>query len=268
MQKLIIILAVFLINFCLFSGLTACGQTEEPPKGPDLEGYTLVFLDEFDGEALDESAWQHRHMRSDGGYYHPDMAGVEDGKLVITAQYDNKENGEGWYAGGVSLIKRYTYGYFEVSCKPNDTADFSSAFWIQSKNAYIHELSQGGVGGAEIDIFETYFTDDILYRNYIFSTIHCNGFDDDAENIDSQKLVHYHVPNLLKKYTTFGLLWTEDEYIFYVDGVETVRSSFAKGTSKDEQEVILSITINKNVTLSKDVISKYLVDYVKIYQKI
>ena len=128
--------------------------------------------------------------------------------------------------------------------------------------------SEGGVGGAEIDIFETYFTDDIFYRNYIFSTIHCNGFDDDSENIDSQKLVHYHVPNLLKKYTTFGLLWTEDEYIFYVDGVETVRSSFAKGTSKDEQEVILSITINKNVTLSKDVISKYFVDYVKIYQKI
>jgi beta-glucanase (GH16 family) len=80
---------------------------------------------------------------------------------------------------------------------------------------------------------------------------------------------------MYSEYNTYGLLWTEDEYIFYLNGVETVRTSFGNGVCEVPVDVILSFGgpghansgqlpyFNK---LSKDHISTFTVDYVRIYQ--
>ena len=60
--------------------------------------------------------------------------------------------GAGWYAAAISLFETYNRGYFEIRCKCNDGGEFWSAFWIQADHPYDHELSKGGVGGAELDI--------------------------------------------------------------------------------------------------------------------
>lgn len=74
--------------------------------------------------------------------------------------------------------------------------------------------------------------------------------------------------NLIIKgeYTTFGLMWTDTEYVFYVNGKETGRSSFANGTSRVPEEVIVSLCAPENIELEKDVTTRFIVDYVKIYQ--
>ena len=77
--------------------------------------------------------------------------------------------------------------------------------------------------------------------------------------------------NPYEEYNTYGLEWTEDEYIFYVNGVETVRSTFGNGVSQVEEDVIVSLEIpdpDELAGLDKETYkTEFVVDYVKIYQK-
>ena len=234
---------------------------------PNLEGYELVLYDEFDGDSLDLSTWEYRlsgHRR--GGFNHPDQVSIRDGNLVITAEYTTREYGEGWYTGMIRTAKEYKQGYFEIRCLPNSSEDFWSAFWMTIENVYDHNISQGGVGGAEIDIFETYRNHSLSTKHFVTSSIHCNGSDDIPDEIDSNRVSKTFVPNLRSEYHTFSLMWTEDEYIFYIDGIETGRTSFGNGVSNVPEYVVVSLEIPEEVNLSHDATTEYLVDYVKIYQ--
>ncbi len=243
------------------------------PAGEELnlDGYSLVFCDEFEGDSLDESAW---FSRGEGPRRNGANCGsqikVENGNLVITCEYlEDGEFGPGWYAGAAALRQKYKNGYFEIKCKCNDGGEFWSAFWIQADNPYDHELSRGGVGGAELDIFEAPYGGEKnpLLRNGVTQTIHCNGGDDDAERIDSRMVGIFKGKNIYDEYNTYGLKWTEDEYIFYINGVETARSSFASGVSEEEETVIVSLEIPDEITHDKDFTSQFVVDYVKIWQE-
>ena len=252
-----------------FSACTAFAFVESEDIDLDLEGYELVFYDEFEGNRLNTSLWKSRRNGPSGaGFFHPDQLSVENGNLVITGEYKTSEYGEGWHSGMVNLRTRYLYGYYEARCKVNDSEDFFSAFWMTKDNVYVHDISQGGIHGAEIDIFETYKEHTFYKKNFIYSSIHCNGGDDDVENIDSKRVAKVYVPTLRTEYITFGLLWTEEEYVFYINGRETTRSSFSKGTSCEAENVIFSLTIpNDEINLSKDTKTQFFVDYLKIYQK-
>ena len=265
----------------IFAGLLAiiemfgCVLFDYPltPAGQELslDGYSLVFEDEFEGGSLDADVWFFRSSGGRrGGYNAPSQIKVENGNLIITAEYlENGESGEGWYAGAVSLRQQYCRGYFEIKCKCNDGGDFWSAFWIQASNPYDHDISKGGPGGAELDIFEAPYGGKKLspLYNSVTQTIHCNGSDDDPEHIDSRMLGIFKGNNIYTEYNTYGLEWTEDEYIFYINGVETARSSFGSGVSQVDESVIVSLELPDEITLDKDYSSQFIVDYVRIYQK-
>ena len=150
--------AGILAAFELFNA--AAFKTAVHPYGKelDLSDYTLVFSDEFDADELDTDVW---YTRANGarrsGYNGASQIRQENGNLIITGEYlENGEYGEGWYAGAVALKQKYTKGYFEIRCICNDSKDFWSAFWFQGNHSYDPELSKGGIGGAEIDIFEAF----------------------------------------------------------------------------------------------------------------
>ena len=264
------IFAAIMTVFELFNA--ACFKTPVHPYGQeiDLSGYQLVFCDEFNGTELNKDVW---YIRGNGarrsGYNGASQVKVEDGKLVITGEYLDGEYGEGWYAAAVALKQKYTKGYFECRCICNDCNDYWSAFWLQGNHPYDHELSAGGVGSAEIDIFEAMSHDSILpnNRNTISQTVWCNGFDDDAEHLDKCSVTAIG-DDIFHKYNTYGLEWTDEEYIFYVNGVETFRTAFGNGVSTDLEEVIVSLEIPESgITMDKSEKTEFLVDYVKIWQK-
>ena len=248
-------------------------NTALTPRGQklDLTGYTQVFCEEFDGDSLNTDLWFSRaEGPRRGGYNSDSQIKVGDGKLTITGEYlEDGAYGPGWYGAIIALHKKYKQGYFEIKCICNDSPDFWSAFWIQADNPYDHYVSKGGVGGAELDIFESGNYDEKLpsYHNSVTQTIHCNGFDDDVENIDSYRMGSFKGKDIYHTYNTYGLEWTEDEYIFYVNGVETVRTSFGNGVSQEEEWVIVSLELPEDIRLSKDVKTEFIVDYVKIWQK-
>ena len=250
------------------------GVRDIPPvpdgEAPDLTGYETVFFDGFDGDELDLSVWKHRAPGARrAGFNAASQAEVRDGSLILTAQYrKDGEYGEGWYAGMVSLQQWYCRGYFEIRCKCSDGGGFWSAFWLQAEHPYDHELSAGGPGGCEIDIFEAMSANEKMKakRDSVSVNLHCNGGDDDPENLDSLGVGRFRGNHIYTEYNTYGCLWTEDEYIFYINGKEAARSTHAKGVSQVPEEVIVSLEIPDGIPFPTDYTTEMVVDYVKVCQ--
>ncbi len=265
------VIALFLAFFEMFGSVIF--DTGMTPKGEklDLTGYSLVFSDDFDGDSLNTDVWAYRGSgKRRFGYNAPGQVSVKDGNLNIRGEYlEDGEYGPGWYVGMINIKQYYCRGYFEIRCKCNKGNDFWSAFWIQADHPYDHDISKGGIGGAELDIFESVSADKNSSKNCVTSTVHCNGYDDDVENIDSCNIGKFKGKNIYDEYNTYGLEWNEDEYIFYINGVESGRTSWASGVSEVPEMVIVSLEIPDNVTYETDsgFTTDFVVDYVKIYQK-
>ena len=250
-------------------------HTPTTPRGEalDLTGYSLVFEDEFEGNELNTDVWNYRGSGARrGGFNAESQVKVEDGNMIITGEYlEDGMYGEGWYAGMVNRKERYCKGYFEIRGIVNAGSGFWSAFWIQADHPYEAEYSKGGVGGCEIDIFESMSWDNTIGRNSVAQTIHCAGVDGVQEGYQSNMLGDFYGNDIYNQYNTYGLEWTDDEYIFYINGVETRRSSFGNGVSEVLEEVIVSLEIPAEEKLEgldkENYKTEYIVDYVKIYQK-
>lgn len=248
-------------------------DTPTTPRGPelDLTGYEVVFEDNFDGDSLNTDVWEYRGSGPRrGGFNAASQVKVENGNMIIRGDYQTDGTyGEGWYTGMVKLKERYCKGYFEIRCICNPGEGFWSAFWIQADSPYTASVSKGGVGGAEIDIFESMSWEKTLNRNSVSQTIHCAGVDGVQEGFQSRMLGTFYGNNIYEEYNTYGLMWTDTEYIFYINGVETARSSFGNGVSEVAEDVIVSLEIpdiEKLEKIEKDFSTEYVVDYVKIYQ--
>lgn len=245
------------------------------PRGQelDLSGYEIVFEDEFDGSELNTDVWEYRSSgERRGGFNAPSQVKLENGNMIMTGEYlKDGEFGEGWYTGMIKIKERYCKGYFEIRCKVNAGSGFWSAFWIQADAPYTASVSKGGIGGCEIDIFESMSYDNFWGKNSVSQTIHCAGVDGVEEGFQSERLGDFYGKKIYEEYNTYGLEWTDEEYIFYVNGVETRRSSFGNSVSEVLEEVIVSLEIpdeDKLNELDKDTYhTEYTVDYVRIYQK-
>ncbi len=245
------------------------------PRGQelDLTGYELVFYDEFEGDTLNYDNWYHRgEGAQNGGYSNLSQVSLRDGNVVLTGEYrEDGAYGPGWYGADIARTQWYTNGYFEIRCICSSGEAFWSAFWLQAHHPYEAEYSQGGIGGAELDIFECFSKPGQLFGgNSVTSTIHCAGVNGVQEGFQSAILGDFKGRNIFEEYNTYGLEWTQDEYIFYINGVETTRSTFGNGVSREELLPIISLCVpsaSKLDGVDKDYKTEYIVDYVKIYQK-
>ena len=246
----------------------------------DLTGYKLTFADEFDGDSLDMTKWR-AHDGGDvrkGGYWSTDLARVEDGNLIITTQYkDDGKNGPGWYTCGLDTSKSFqqAYGYFECRCILPKGQGLWSAFWMTNSNVW--KVSDDATQGAELDIMESPFWHlGSLMNRKITQNIHYSGYDLDTKyknvgifNLDNDPY---------ENYNTYGLLWTPDEYVFYINGRETARTAYG-GVSTQPEYMIVSCevdggdgaptfgwsgNIEKNDKASFR--AEYKIDYVRAYQ--
>ncbi len=265
------IVATFTMIFQMFNMLAAGEAVDAWGPELDLTGYELVFEDEFEGEELNLDLWQYRGTgASRAGFYAPGQVSVENGELKISGEYlTDGAFGEGWYGGAIALNERYAKGYFEIKmiCAPSKA--FWSAFWLQGDGAYNPEVSKGGIGAVEIDICEAFYGmkgKDDAYT----PAMHLSGLNGTTENtIFTRNLGTFRGNNIYSEYNTYGMMWTDEEYIFYVNGVETVRTDFGDGICENPEEVIVSLcvpTASKFEGISTSEGCEMLVDYVRIYQ--
>ena len=74
------------------------------------------------------------------------------------------------------------------------------------------------------------------------------------------------MPNPYTQFNTYGLEWNEKEYIFYINGVESVRTSWQKGVSRAPEYIIISEELPNLFTEQPGFTTEFVVDYVRVYQ--
>jgi hypothetical protein len=237
------------------------------PSVPDE--YRLVFFDEFENQGLDSAHWRHRY--SVGNEYGAGIASYSsvsqpgDGLLHLVTRYEDEQ----FLTGMIRSIPQFQYGYFEARIRFQTLQGHHGAFWLQSES-YGQITGDPGQSGAEIDIIEFFGNGRVatdakqnVYFDPYISRQEQPGAEHDLFYRDDQVGVE-----LSEEFHVFGLLWTLEEYVFFIEGVETWRTSV--GMSHVQQYIVLSLTTFawENARLDTTLLpDEMLVDYVRIYQK-
>ena len=298
MTKLISILVSFLMF--ISPELPALLDLPYIPSGQELnleERFELVWEDDFNGDSLDTTKWNdnqsvdtlHWGPIRKGGYWHKDMISVKDGNLVISTRYmENGLDGEtfgspdsygpGYYTGAIATQGKqdFLYGYFECRAILPPARGMWAAFWMM--NGDVYDVNDSGEDGTEVDIFESMYYKDHWWGagDAVIGGIHYDGYGTDSKGDSVGK--HLVENNPYKEFNTYGLEWNENEYIFYINGVETGRLSTG-GVSKNPEYLILSCEIagdngvawadrhgTGKIDIKEGESADFIVDYVKVYQ--
>ena len=265
-------------------------KDHEPSLLPDGE-WDLIWSDEFDGDEVDLTKWDYRLCMM--GKRHPAWTdkGVtvkngcaefrifeEDGN-VVSSQLQTGHNfmdepvietkfekdSLQWPIGKLKENKfTYRYGYCECRCRLQQHEGWWSAFWLQSP--MIGASLDPKMSGSEVDIMESFHPGKIAAHN-----VYTGGYGQDMQRIMERGIEYVDQ----SEFHTFGLLWTEKEYIFYVDGIEDGRidrnvsgipqfiliSTEAKGYRKEAHRPI------EDAYAAARAEDTFLVDYVRVFAK-
>ena len=277
MKKTLFILIAAALAVCVsVACLTACGSDalplpEEVTLNEVLEkgGYELVWGDEFDGDQIDYTKWRvgYKGGVRRAGYYldTEDAVFVKDGALTIRTRYmEDGVYGPGWYTSWVDSAVGDTvgssiahsdeyrgfsgkYGYYEVRCITPPSVGIWSAFWLMPDGGAVgmseNDIKGTGTDGLEVDVMESpyMYMDSSPYNVHV---VHGEGYSDTR----SDRSATYEVPGMYSGYHTYGVLWTEEEYVFYIDGRETWRTKYSPdgetlGVSQVEQYLLLTVEV-------------------------
>ena len=268
---------------------------------PAGKKWKLVWNDEFDGTELDMTKWSFRYhilqkrqmcltdeaatldgkgnlvlslLEKDGHYY---CSQIQTGENYMDRPGEKfEENGFAWPIDKFSEPKfLHKYGYYEIRCKLQTQEGWWSAFWLQSPT--IGCCPDPEVAGVEVDIMESFRRDNTVSHNN-----HWSGYGPDHKCAGSGDIKLEDTPD---GYHTFGLEWTPEEYIYYIDGKETWRCSEA--VSQREQFILVSTEcmgyrwldvltgeILESSTKPAEILKKavlpdaFIVDYVRVYDEV
>lgn len=272
------------LSFFISLILSICFALDIPcyPIGEkiDMSKFEQTFSEEFSGE-LDRSVWSGHYQYGNttesrkGSYWNQYLATTKDGNLIIPVVYLEEGmggKGAGWYSAGIDTDSdspngfSQKFGYFECRCILPKGEDIWSAFWLMNEGVYNEDGN--GRDGTEIDIFESDCYEDLL-PNAVTSNLHFDGYGDAHQKQGARKFLINNNP--YEDFNTYGLEWNENEYIFYINGVETFRTDFG-GVSQNEEYLILSVEMRgeDGVPSQREnkpaESSQFVVDYVKVYQ--
>lgn len=195
--------------------LSAFSGGELPAPLRQSEGdWKITFEDDFNDPVRFLDVWE---LLKRGGHQHQTMryprnVVVEDGELDLNLghQSDPKRPFTGGYVRTRAF--RQTYGYFECEMRIADEAGVNNAFWMVS------DKSLQGDTQFELDIAE------VKYPNIVQVS---------ARRWKPEKIVlaatYRSEMRLDETFHRYAMLWTADEFRFYVDDLEIfdVENSFA-----------------------------------------
>ncbi len=278
---------------------------------PEGKKWKLVWNDEFDGDTLDESKWSYRinfwgkpfPAYCDKGVSLDGKGNVvfrpvkmEDGRICSSQlqtgsnsfdipKYDDLEvnicgDNNFWPLGRLPKPTfMHRYGYYEVRCKLQQTEGWASAFWLQSPSigtTYDPEWS-----GVEIDIMEYFgmhkLTSGNFYGGYgkdLKQSARVR-YDFKGNNVGNDQVTKEENGTAEEEFHRFGLLWTENEYVFYFDGKEMARSN--SPVSKVPQFILLTTEVKgyrngdgtkHQPNAEESLNDEFVVDYVRVFDEV
>ncbi|MBQ0028037.1 MAG: family 16 glycosylhydrolase [Lachnospiraceae bacterium] len=293
------VISCILVGTMCFSMLVGCGASNtgdvnQPEAGaenvvktetPQLEGYNLLWSDEFDGTELDETIWNYEPHEP--GWTNnelqeyttsTDNVFVRDGKVVLKAIKTEKDGKDYYTSGKITSQnkKDFMYGKVVASAKVPEGKGLWPAIWMMPQDeSYYGQWPKCG----EIDIMEV-LGDDVKKT---YATIHYG--EPHAEQQGT-----YVINNILKdgtfasKFHEYSVEWEPGEMRFYIDDMKilTVNDWFTAVPGEDEKEypapfnqpffVQMNLAVggnwpgdpDENTDFDK---AEFEIDYVRVYQK-
>jgi beta-glucanase (GH16 family) len=249
------VFSIILATACL-PNLKAQAPPEILPPAPAGKEWKLIWNDEFAGNKLDETKWNRLgdHPRKEGFWLKEDAYLDGKGNLVLRT----KQDGERFTCGAVNTRGKFehAFGYYVARYKMPKEPGHWSAFWIMGQG--VGNVGNEGRDGTEIDIVEMPWRDGRLTMN-----LHWDGYGKEHKAAGTKVTV----PGVTEGFHTYALLWTPEEYVFYVDGKEVWRSQ-AGGVCQVPEFLKLTNEIGKWAgDIKKAKLPDYFeVDYVRVYE--
>ncbi|MEI6580362.1 MAG: hypothetical protein WCN92_13000, partial [Eubacteriales bacterium] len=180
-------------------------DTPTKPAGQqlDMSKFALTWSDEFNDGVFNKKYWSGHYCWGDDGtwprdtsFWNRGQVSFRDGNMVMKASY--LENGpvgpEGPYGpayysygmdtnpvtdGPTKTGFEQLYGYFEMRCILPKGPGLNPAFWLLCEGMFRTDpvgLTDGGVTGCEIDVFETKYIKEPSFENSVYHTIHVDSY--------------------------------------------------------------------------------------------
>lgn len=267
------------ISFTLFKKhqLTPKTYTQKT----DGQEWKVVWSDEFDYEGLPDSTkwiydvgnwgWGNSELQ----YYtegRKENARVENGNLIIEARMNDL--GYAWTSARLTTRGKqsFLYGRIEFRAKVPEYDGNWAAGWMLGDD-YVDELSWPYCG--EIDILESvgFEMDDATGNGRAHASAHCGAY---YFKLGNQPTGITDVENMNNEFHTYAVDWTPEGMTASVDG----KTYFEYNDTSTElswpfnkpQNIILNLTMGGGWGGQRGIDSsatsqKYIVDYVRVYEK-
>ncbi len=267
-------------------GTTFPTQTAPSQTHPSFSDYSLVFSDEFSGSTIDTAVWRYDTEGNSDGWgnnerqQYTDASGknafIEDGALVIEAKYENNRYTSARLHTHGS--KEFRYGVIEARMRmPKNVKGLWTAFWMlgDNFNGWGHDKYGGNTGwprSGEIDIMEWA---DTKGATKILGTQHWQHPDNPTRHDSGRKHMggETTIPTVSTKYHIYGIRWTVDEIIYYVDRKEYYRHDIRAAEYDEFRKsffLLLNVAVGGNLGKFPDPKTfpqRMCVDWVRVYQK-
>lgn len=254
----------------VFAGCSKDWREEFDVSKPTLtqaDGWKQTMDDDFSAyastqELYEKTDWSPSpHGLRNYEYWCDQMVGIDsqEGAVVIYSRCDTDHVCDvcvdadgvpvrnGVFTGGIETrvmrdgksvsIFEQAFGYFEATVKVPRGAGMWSAFWLQS--ADVGKIGNQGEDGTEIDVYESSFGQHNPTQTG--NALHYDAYA--APYYRSQGHVQDVGYNLYDgQYHTYGLQWTPEKYVFYVDDEPVWATSYG-GVSKVPEFLRLTVEI-------------------------
>lgn len=213
------------------------GNTGSKSEPPDVSDMRLVFEDSFESGSLDTDRWITKYpwdsrTHNYDGYASPDNAYHEEDRIVLKAEEKSQE-GMSYTTGVISSTETFSTGYIEADIKiPPATPGFWPAFWMTPAHDW----------PPEIDVFEFFGADPEAYMSY-----HYLNANDERERARAS----FGGANFSVDYCDFGVDWSSERIVWYVDGAERFRYD-GDFVTTDAMHVIFNLGIDPDFLDSPD----------------
>lgn len=254
-------------------------KTDE--KTPDLEGYNLLWSDEFNGKKLDESIWS--YDPHEPGWTNnelqeyttsTDNVFIREGKLVLKG-IKTQKNGADYYTSGKIKSqnkKDFLYGKICVKAKTPQGQGLWPAIWMMPTDE--SKYGQWPKCG-EIDIMEVLGND----VKTAYGTVHYG-----EPHGEQQGTVKLESGSFADSFHEYSVEWEPGEIRWYIDGKEYLKVNdwFTAEKGQDDkpypapfdQTFFMQLNLavggdwpgNPDASTNFDK-AEFEVDYVRVYQK-
>ena len=248
-------------------------RTFTPTRTPTSTQTLLVFSDEFNGTSLNSSKWETQYpwggtleTNEEQQCYSPDSVSVKNGILSLTAIeqtvtcmgiYEQRSNLP-YRSGMIASHSHFSfkYGFAEIRAKVPAGTGLWPAFWLLPEV----ELPNTIDWPPEIDALEILGneTTKVYMGNW-------SGTEFNPEHYAGD----YSGPDFSEDFHLFGMRWSPDEIIWYVDGVERFRST--QGISSVPMYLIANLAVGGSwpgsPTADTEFPSTFQIDYIHVYNE-